>query len=327
VPGSGQLYGIHAGAQWVAAWSDPGPYLDKVLATGVTALREDFRFDLVEKTEGTFDWKRYDRLYAATAVRGMTVLPVVDDAPAWADASPYPVTADFAAFVAAGVERYGPDGSFWAAHPELPRTGASTYWELWNEPYEPFFAKGSPSPAAYAELAVAAADAGRRADPAARFLLEATPKSYGGTTWVDGLYAAQPDLNSRFDGVAVHAYGNDLGEREGQFRRTMEEVRASFVAHGAADKPFWVTETGSSSCNGSDPLCVGEDRQAALLADVIESMQTKYRSYVRSVFVFGYCDPQRDNLDPNDSEDHYGVARTDGTPKPAMRTLQTLLED
>lgn len=325
VPASGLLFGTHAGAQWVAAWDDPGPYLDKVRATGVTALREDFRFDLVERTRGSFDWTRYDRLYAASAVRGMTILPVVDEAPAWADGSPYPIAAEYAAFVAAGVGRYGPNGTFWAAHPTLPKAGASTTWELWNEPYEGASSKGNPSPALYAKLAVGAADAGRKADPAARFLLEATPKSYGGRTWVDAMYDAQPDLNAHFDGVAVHAYGNDLDDAEGQFRRTMENVRASFVAHGAADKPFWVTETGSSTCTANSPDCVSEARQAELVTSVVQRMRTTYSAYVRSVFFFGYRDPDKTTLDPADSQDHYGLAHTDGTPKPAMLALQKLL--
>jgi hypothetical protein len=321
----GMLYGIHASAHWTAAWGDPGPYLDKVLATGTTALREDFKMDLIERTEGSWDWKRYDALYAATAVRGMTILPVLDDAPGWADGATYPKVAEYAAFTAASVKRYGPNGTFWAAHPELPATGASTYWELFNEPYEAFFAKGNPDPAAYARLAVAAADAGRAADPDARFLLEATPKSYGGRTWVDGMYAAVPDLNAHFDGVAVHAYGVNTADGNGQFRRTMEETRASFVAHGASDKPFWVTETGTSTCEGTDISCVSETRQAAHLTEVLTAMKTTYASYVRSVFVYHFRDPDKAVLSPTNSEDHFGISYKDGRPKPAMVALQKFL--
>src|SRR5437763_145559 len=46
--------------------------------------------------------------------------------------------ADFAAFLRTLIGRYGPQGSFWAEHPDLPRVPVRA-WQVWNEESGPFF--------------------------------------------------------------------------------------------------------------------------------------------------------------------------------------------
>ena len=38
----------------------------------------------------------------------------------------------WATFLRDGAERYGPDGSFWVEHPDVPYLPIRT-WEIWNE--------------------------------------------------------------------------------------------------------------------------------------------------------------------------------------------------
>ncbi len=179
--------------------------------------------------------------------------------------------------MAAVVKRYGPHGSFWAAHPELANAAVQTF-ELWNEPYYPQFNNGDYNPGRYARLVKAASAAGHAADSSAKFLLAAenTTKLVGGTWvwWVDALYQAVPDLNKYFDGVAVHPYGTDLTnvqfptpgkayDGDSQIRR-LESIRAEFVRHGGSDKPFWITEIGWPTCtNGGSDRCTTPSGQAA----------------------------------------------------------------
>jgi hypothetical protein len=170
-------------------------------------------------------------------------------------------------------------------------------------------------------MAAAATDAGRAADPSARFLLEATFKSFSGQNFVDAMYAAVPDLNAHFDGVAIHPYGVDPTSASGQFRRTMEDVRARFVAHGAADKPFWLTEVGWATCPGTDSYCVTEARQAQLLTDEFRLFRTTYASYVRGVILYQFNDHYTSTPNPNDSQDWYGLTRRDDSRKPAYDAL------
>ena len=78
---------------------------------------------------GPFDFSQSDRIVALAAARGMTVLPIVMYCPPWAAVTPRnpgtldvpPTQRTYAAYVAALVHRYGPQGSFWATHPGLPR--------------------------------------------------------------------------------------------------------------------------------------------------------------------------------------------------------------
>ena len=41
-------------------------------------------------------------------------------------------------YLAALVERYGPDGTFWTDHPELPKHPLRE-WQIWNEPHLPAY--------------------------------------------------------------------------------------------------------------------------------------------------------------------------------------------
>ncbi len=80
-----------------------------------------------------------DALILAAAQRGLGVLPVVHGTPAWAalnpgdPASPPKNPDDFARLLTALVTRYGPNGSLWAEHPEVPRQPIRA-WQIWNEP-------------------------------------------------------------------------------------------------------------------------------------------------------------------------------------------------
>jgi polysaccharide biosynthesis protein PslG len=295
-------------------------------ATGVQAVRDDLSWAVTEAQPNRYNWSNFDELMATATADGMLVLPVLDDSPAWAaptgSSLPSSVGA-YAAFVAAAVARYGPGGTFWRAHPRL-HAHPVMWYELWNEPY---FADHNRNPAMYARLVRAAVTAGRAANPAARFLIEADA-SYqtlagGRADWIGGMYAAVPNLGRYFDGVAVHPYGGDPaiytpdGNTDGQPGR-IEQVHIELVAHGDGDKPLWVTEIGWSTCSGTD-LCVSEAQQAAYLRSFLRLAHTTWSSYVRAVFVYALRDlapaPRNNRLD------WFGLLRPDLTRKPAWWVL------
>jgi polysaccharide biosynthesis protein PslG len=330
----GLVVGLNADAAGWGGASTAGR-LDLVSsATGTRWLREEFDWATVEPSPGVFDFSYYDHFMLLAAQRGLHVLPVLYDTPAWAGSSYNAIPSDptaFARYAAALVGRYGANGSFWAENPTL-RSSAIGTWEIWNEPYLGSGDNGHYDPGAYARLVKAAAIAGRGADPNAKFLLAAEMQSARDANgnwqwWVDALYQAVPDLNSYFDGVAMHDYGTDTttlnpiipGQpypNDGHILR-IEDLHQQFVNHGGAGKPFWITEAGWSTCNDS-PDCVTPTQQASNLATLFNDIHTRWSSWVHAAFIYRYGD----GANPTSTQDAYGLTNLDGSPKPALAVFQ-----
>jgi hypothetical protein len=296
--------------------------------------RLDIGWPEVEPSRGHWRWGESDHQFTEAARHGVTVLPLLMGVPGWTGASPTTIPADptgFAGYVARAVRRYGPGGSFWRRHPRLPYHPA-VWFELWNEPYLEQFSNGGPRPAVYARLVKAAASAGRRASPKAKFLLAADTSGLatGGraTPWVQALYRAVPDLNRYFDGVAAHPYSAPRGplvdipgtNTRFEFRR-VELLHKMFVARGAGAKPFWITEVGWSTCPALTQDCVSEGRQATYIGQVLNTVKNRYSAWLRAVFLYNYRDSPA-SPDPTDREHWFGLIRRDGSPKPAWSVLR-----
>ncbi|HEY2603721.1 MAG TPA: beta-galactosidase [Thermoleophilaceae bacterium] len=302
---------------------------------GIHYQRFDFDWGEIEPRPGVFEWARYDQWVGSSASAGVQVLPVLLESPSWAAPAGMALPtnpAPYADFVAHVVRRYGPGGDFWRQHPRLKKEPIRWY-EIWNEPYFYQFSNNNPNPAQYARMVKATAIAGRKANPQARFLLEADTfgQKPGGDPidWVDPMYKAVPDLNRYFDGVSEHPYSftespddytpSGVSSRA-QFRR-VGELRAMFVAHGAANKPFWITEIGWSTCpGGTRAFCVTASQQAQYLKRVFQIARTSYKNFVRAVFVYNYRDfPQQQ---PNNKEDWFGLFKANGLAKPSWNVVE-----
>jgi hypothetical protein len=112
---------------------------DLMTANGVETVRTAFYWSEAQPRADVADWAAYDPVVAAAARRRLSVMPIVHRTPPWAAerpgdiASPPRDPATYAAFLTALVGRYGPSGSFWNEHPELPRMPIRD-WQIWNEP-------------------------------------------------------------------------------------------------------------------------------------------------------------------------------------------------
>jgi hypothetical protein len=306
--------------------------LDALRSAGVTMQRFDVDWPSVEPQRGQWRWGEFDSLFEVAARHGVTVLPLLMGIPSWAGGSHYSVSTDqsgFAHYTAQVVRRYGPQGTFWRTHRNVPYRPAR-WFEIWNEPYLSLFSDGGPNPAAYARLVKAAATAGHRARPSAKFLMAAdvTGETESGalTPWLAPMYRAVPDLNRYFDGVAVHPYSAPRGpltfnrghDARFEFRR-IETLRHDFVSRGAR-KPFWITELGWSTCPASPENCNSESQQATYLRQAFQKVKRSY-PWVRALFVYNYRDSTT-VTDPTDKERWFGLIRRDGTPKPAWNVLR-----
>jgi hypothetical protein len=306
--------------------------LAAVRAGGAAMFRADLDWSGVETSPGVYDWRRYDAIVETTARFGLTFLPIIDRTPAWTglprSALPENLR-DYASFVAAVVARYAPGGTFWRAHRSL-EPWAPTYFELWNEPYFGPFANLHPDPGQYARMVRVAVQAGRDANPNARYLAEAELAFYdteakAGVNWVRAMYRAVPHLTRFIDGIAVHPYsyaGLGPGVRTdkypllGQTRR-VAAIQREFAHHGAGNVPMWITEIGWPSCT-EGLACVDEATQARNIRRL--GLVARHRwPYVRALFVYNLRD-----YNSSATDGHFGLERIDASKKPAWGAFRQL---
>jgi hypothetical protein len=303
---------------------------------GVHWIREELDWPVAEPQPGVFRWTIFDRLFESATEHHLHVLPLLLKTPAWAGPAPLGFPTDpatFATFAAHLATRYGPGGTFWTSHPKLDNRYAPTWFELWNEPYTTTFSTGGVDPARYAKLAVAAARAGRAANPHTSWLMAAdllyvAPNGRSGN-WLNALYAAEPNLNRYIGGVAVHPYsylppsaGARAGPLEDRFAR-IGAIERVLRRHGAGQKPMWITELGWSTCS-LRPACTSLHDQAQWLADAFTLVRTRYARFVRALFVYHLDDFA---VEPEDREDHYGLTAVGGAHKPAWSVVRQEARD
>jgi hypothetical protein len=216
---------------------------------GVETTRVVFSWSDTQPVQGAPpDFHALDQLVAGAVAHGIELLPVVIYAPPWARENPSDFNsppadpAAYAAFLTALVGRYGPQGSFWAEHPELARKPLRT-WQMWNEPqlrYQwnaPNFAEG------YGRLLRAAYQAVKAADPGSRVVLAgATNLSWEA---IDSLYK-KGGIHGFFDVVAVHPYT----ATPIHVVRIVRLVRQVLQRHHDGRLPVWVTELGFPASKG-----------------------------------------------------------------------------
>ena len=287
-------------------------------ALGVNWEREDLAWSSVEPQRGVFDWSSFDHIVAAAEANGITILPVVGYAPSWTSPAD---AADYASFLKAAVERYGPGTS-----------ADLQWWELWNEPYAAYAWSGqTPDAEEYARDALAGAEAAKSVSSSVKLLIAAeyndSPQTGGSspwqTTWVDDMFTAAPTLGQWFAGVAVHPYGGDPAlalaqpgswknvKGEWAFQR-IDTIRAQFLAHGV-DIPFWITEDGWSTWEASEAV------QAQDYSDLIREIAA--RPWVRAFFP--YCLREFDSK-PTNNQSGFGLLKFGSwEPKAAFYTLQS----
>ena len=196
--------------------------------------------------------------------------------------------ADYARALAFLVRRYG------------TRVAA---WEVWNEPNQRAFFRGSARDYAHLLHAVAA-----RVDPAAVILGGSIAEADPG--FVDALYAE----HAPFDALSVHPYVGDRGAAALDDR--LDAVRAVQRDHGDI-RPLWLTELGwSTSTRRGGPgwaRGVDEATQARRLTDTFARLRA--RDDVRAAVWYSLVDAGQDPAEP---ADNYGLLRTDGSPKPSL---------
>jgi len=250
------------------------PAMSTMVGAGVESVRVAFNWASAQPTEdGPYDFSQTDMIVGDAARVGLTVLPVVIYTPGW-DARPNPPgtiaipqdDAPYAAYLTALVTRYGPNGTYWADNPTLPKRPIRE-WQIWNEPNFTFYWPTRPFAPSYVALVKAAHTAIKRADPGAQVVLAGMPND--AWDYLQKIYNV-PHAAQYFDVVAVHPY-TVIPSNVILF---LQKMRAVMQRNGDARKPIVITEMGWNSSVGhkpSDDFCCQSTaaRQAAKVKAVL----------------------------------------------------------
>jgi hypothetical protein len=243
-------------------------------AGGIGSVRWPINWATVQPTKkGGFDWSSVDPAVASAARRGLAVLPFLYGTPRWIANKPTTLPIDngrarkgWLAFVEATVERYGPEGTFWAEHdpkvagvnyvPAVPRPLPIRTWQVWNEANFFYFAYPV-SPSRYARLLKPTYTTIKRADPTAKVILsglfgapdQGRPRGMDATKFLAALYRV-PGIKHYFDAIALHPYASHVEDLE----ELTEELHEVVLENHDTSAALYVTEMGWGSQN--DPNVV-----------------------------------------------------------------------
>jgi hypothetical protein len=232
---------------------------DLMARSGVESVRVVFEWAGAQREPGgPIDFSATDPVVARAASRQIRLVPVVLGPPVWAKVRPDGEgPADpfaYAAYVGALVERYGPGGTFWSEHPELPKR-AIRAWQIWNEPHfanwydrngnRLSWARG------YVRLLRAAHTAVKTSDRRATVVLA----GLANRSWSHLSRLYRVGARGYFDIAAVHPYTRSPADVVRIIRLVRRTVRR---AGGRPERrrQIWVTEMGWAAARGrtDDPL-------------------------------------------------------------------------
>jgi hypothetical protein len=224
------------------------------------------------------DFFSSDQIVAAAARHGISVLPNVQQAPAWASrhpgnpASPPAGTAPYAHFLAALASRYGPKGSFWAQNRGIHKLPIRD-WQIWNEPDATKYWSDQPWVADYAALLKASRAALRSVDRGARTVLAGFPSR----SWVSLARLYKAGARPYFDVAAVHPFSLPVAN----IPRILVEDRRVMAKYHDSAKPIYITETSWPSAKGKTTLRYGfevtQSGQAAKARAILKLLASDYK--------------------------------------------------
>ena len=223
-------------------WAAAEPYQSW---SAVPAVDRDEYTDVNGKP---FRFTQTDQIVGAAAQHGVTVLPTVLYTPSWdARANKQgPIdtpqrTSPYGGYLTALIERYGPQGSFWKANPQVRRLPIRS-WQIWNEENLSYYWP-QPYGAGYVALLRAAHAAIRKADPGAKVVLGALTnvawKSIGQIYRVRG-------ARSLFDVASV----NGFTKLPADVMLYLQFMRNAMIRFKDGRKPLLATEVSWPSSQG-----------------------------------------------------------------------------
>jgi hypothetical protein len=290
---------------------------------GATIVRIDLNWPWIEKQPGRYDWTLYDAF--ATELEKLRLRPLFilnrpnplygtrydTDLDGRRDSGAEPPTATsqiaaFARWAAAAAERY---------------QHLNPIWELWNEPDEEGFWPPKPNPQNYVALAREACVAIKRRVPNA--FVTGPAAAQMPTIWRPKKPLMQALLNDKelltcLDAISLHTHR--FGQAPETVSRDYAVLRDNYLAAWPAAiprKPIIDTEWGDSVYRSG----ISEDTQALWLPRMF---LTNLMEQVRLTNWYCLMDV---GTNDDEIEDRFGLARSDGTLRPAYQAYKTMAHE
>ena len=311
------FYGVNPGDLFKQPQSQWDAHLQTIADDGVQVVRMGAWWSDLEPgppVNGvhTYSWSDIDQQVAALARHNLQWEPLLCFSATWGSTIPGDYngapdgTANFSLFAAALAKRYGPGGSFWAEHPELPALPVTAY-EVWNEENAKVYWHPS-TPEDYADLYAATRDAIHGVDPNARVVVGGLAAADNGSVispadFLRKMVAHRPDLKGNMDAVALHPYARNpqgVYDKIAAFRNDLDSI----VGPGI---PVELTEIGWSTTD------VSESTRADYLRELASTLPRTDCGLGRMT-AYAWLGPEQD---PGDREQWFGIAHKDGSNKPS----------
>jgi hypothetical protein len=303
-------------------------------AYGIGLERQPFRWRDIETSPGVYDFSVYDAFMRTAATNGLAVLPILVDTPDFYAAriyfsngvreiSPPTTTAPYQAFVAATVERYGPNGTFWSDNPDVPYRPIRS-WQMWNEECLAQYWEPRPDPAAYVKLLKAGYLAVKAIDAGAEVVSGGMPNnSRQGipfNTYATAMLKA--GAYRYFNTFAIHPYATQLSG----VISSVASTRRLLDRYHAKNAKIWATEIGWASAGPASPFNVGTRGQASRLSGIVADFaKLRGRYKIRGVVIYNW----RDDPLPASGHDffglHTGLLDYSGHAKPSYSALKSAI--
>jgi hypothetical protein len=286
--------------------SDLDSQMGVMASSGVEAVRTDFAWAAIEPAPGVYDWSNTDEIVAGAARHGLQVLPIIEFTPQWASSHPQSAwlyyapskPATYAQFLTALIDRYGPNGSFWAANPGLARDPIRA-WQIWDEPAGTKYDwRSAPWPSTYTNLLRTAYQAVHRADRGALVVSGAVVALNGTnlTQWAETSALYRAGFKRYFDVLAVNAFtgGSSASSAVNRSLEIVGRVRQAMRASRDGRKPIWITEVTwtsalrripASEYAGFETTPAG---QAQRLADYFSAVGTRHPDGIQRAFWYDW---------------------------------------
>jgi hypothetical protein len=307
--------------------------IDAIAAAGVGTLRQTFDWQYLAG-DGSVNFDMLDHYVGGAAQRGITVMPVLFDAPTNITTMPtsgalrgfYPPARPSAlgAYGAQLAARYGTNGSFWAQNPRTPYHPIRS-WQIWNEPNLPVYWRPHLSPRGYAKMLCGAYRQIKAVDPRAEIVTAGLPKSHiRSSIWPSRYVPRLMRAGGRgcFDTVALNAYaptGKGVVRLVSDFRRLLNRLHARKVA-------LRVTEFGWADQGPERPRAAytaGSNRQGRFISTALHGLwKARKRLKLRGAVYYAWRDQPVYAGGKNFWGLHTGLTRVDGSSKPAMASFR-----